>query len=47
MGYADVSGPIAYNGDIRGITVYNVSILKIADNQAKSDPMVKVGRLII
>lgn len=47
MGYADISGPFGDNGDIRGITIYNVPTLKIADSLANSDPMVKTGRLII
>ncbi len=47
IGYADISGPFGDNGDIRGITIYNVPTLKMADSLAKSDPMVKAGRLII
>jgi uncharacterized protein len=47
LGYADISGPFGDNGDIRGITIYNVPTLKIADSLANSDPMVKAGRLII
>lgn len=46
-GYADISGPFGDDGDIRGITIYNVPTLKIADSLANLDPMVKAGRLII
>jgi len=47
LGYADISGPFGDNGDIRGITIYNVPTLKMADSLANSDPMVKAGRLEI
>lgn len=47
LGYADISGPFGDNGDIRGITIYNVPTFNIADSLANSDPMVKAGRLII
>lgn len=47
MGYADISGPFGDNGEIRGITIYNVPTIEIADSLAKSDPMVKTGRLVI
>lgn len=47
LGYADISGPFGDNGDIRGITIYNVPTLKMADSLAKSDPMVKNGNLIV
>jgi len=47
LGYADISGPFADDGDIRGITIYNVPSLKMADSLANADPMVKSGRLII
>ncbi len=46
-GYADISGPFGDDGDIRGITIYNVPTLKIADSLANSDPMVIAGRLNI
>ena len=46
-GYADISGPFGDNGDIRGITIYNVPTLKMADSLANLDPMVKAGRLVI
>ena len=46
-GYADISGPFGDNGDIRGITIYNVPTLKMADSLANLDPMVKAGRLEI
>ncbi len=47
LGYADISGPFGDDGDIRGITIYNVPTLKMADSLAKSDPMVKAERLVI
>ena len=47
LGYADISGPFGDDGDIRGITIYNVPNQKMADSLANADPMVKAGRLII
>ncbi|MFS4483355.1 YciI family protein [Hyunsoonleella sp. 2307UL5-6] len=47
LGYADISGPFGDDGNIRGITIYNVPTLKMADSLASSDPMVKAGRLEI
>ncbi|WP_298893831.1 hypothetical protein [uncultured Psychroserpens sp.] len=47
MGYADISGPFGDDGDIRGITIYNVPTLAMADSLANADPMVKFGRLEI
>ena len=47
LGYADISGPFGDDGDIKGVTVYNVPTLKMADSLANSDPMVKAGRLEI
>ncbi len=46
-GYADISGPFGDDGEIRGITIYNVPTLQIADSLANMDPMVKAGRLVI
>ena len=46
-GYADISGPFGDNGDIRGITIYNVPTQEMADSLANMDPMVKTGRLAI
>jgi uncharacterized protein YciI len=46
-GYADISGPFGDDGDIRGITIYNVSTIQMADSLANMDPMVKAGRLQI
>lgn len=46
-GFADISGPFGDEGDIRGITIYNVPTLKMADSLANLDPMVKAGRLVI
>ncbi|PWH84042.1 hypothetical protein DIS18_05710 [Algibacter marinivivus] len=47
LGYADISGPFGDDGEMRGITIYNVPTLKIADSLANSDPMVIAGRLEI
>ena len=47
LGYADISGPFGDDGDIRGITIYNVPTLRMADSLANADPMVKAGRLEI
>lgn len=46
-GFADISGPFGDDGDIRGITIYNVPTQKMADSLANMDPMVKAGRLSI
>jgi len=46
-GYADISGPFGDDGDIRGITIYNVPTLQMADSLANLDPAVKAGRLLI
>ncbi len=46
-GYADISGPFGDDGDLRGVTIYNVPTLKMADSLANSDPMVIAGRLEI
>ena len=46
-GYADISGPFGDDGDIRGITIYNVPTLQIADSLANMDPAVQAGRLVI
>lgn len=46
-GFADISGPFGDDGEIRGITIYNVSTQKMADSLANMDPMVKSGRLTI
>lgn len=46
-GYADISGPFGDDGDIRGITIYNVPTLEMADSLANMDPSVKAGRLAI
>lgn len=47
MGYADISGPFGDDGTIRGITIYNVPNIEMADSLANADPMVKAGRLKI
>ena len=47
LGYADITGPFGDDGDIRGITIYNVPTQAMADSLANADPMVKAGRLEI
>ena len=47
LGFADISGPFGDDGDMRGITIYNVPTKDIADSLANSDPMVKAGRLSV
>lgn len=47
LGYADISGPFGDDGDIRGITIYNVPTLQMADSLANMDPAVQAGRLKI
>ena len=47
LGYADISGPFGDDGDIRGITIYNVPTFKMADSLANMDPAVQAGRLEI
>ncbi len=46
-GYADISGPFGDDGEIRGITIYNVPTLAMADSLASLDPSVRAGRLVI
>lgn len=46
-GYADISGPFGDDGDIRGITIYNVPTFQMADSLANLDPSVQAGRLEI
>jgi uncharacterized protein YciI len=46
-GFADISGPFGDDQDTRGITIYNVPTLKMADSLANLDPMVTSGRLEI
>lgn len=46
-GYADISGPFGDEGDVRGITIYNVPTLQMADSLANIDPAVQSGRLQI
>lgn len=47
LGYADISGPFGDDGELRGVTIYNVPTLKMADSLANADPMVIAGRLEI
>src|SRR5690606_27942749 len=46
-GYADLIGPFGDDGEIRGITIYNVPTLKMADSLANADPLVEAGRLTV
>jgi len=46
-GFADLIGPFGDDTEFRGVTVYNVPTLKMADSLANLDPMVKAGRLVI
>lgn len=46
-GYADISGPFGDDQEVRGITIYNVPTLEMADSLANMDPAVKAGRLVI
>lgn len=46
-GYADISGPFGDDQDLRGITVYNVPTLQMADSLANMDPSVQAGNLAI
>ncbi len=46
-GFADISGPFGDDGEIRGITIYNVPTLRMADSLANLDPMVQAGRLAV
>lgn len=47
LGFADISGPFGDDGEIRGVTIYNVPTQQMADSLANLDPMVKAGRLQI
>jgi len=44
-GKMDICGPLADDGDIRGICIYNVATKEEAEKLASEDPMVKAGRL--
>lgn len=46
-GFADISGPFGDEGEVRGITIYNVPTLQMADSLANLDPAVQAGRLVI
>lgn len=46
-GFADISGPFGDDLDVRGITVYNVPTLQMADSLANLDPSVQAGNLEI
>lgn len=44
-GYLSLAGPMAGEGEIKGVAVYNTPTLEMADSLARQDPMVKAGRL--
>lgn len=44
-GYMSLAGPMAGEGEIRGIAVYHTPTLEMADSLARLDPMVEAGRL--
>jgi uncharacterized protein YciI len=46
-GYADISGPFGDDQEVRGITIYNVPTLRMADSLANLDPSVKAGNLVV
>jgi len=46
-GKIDLNGPFMEDGDIRGISVYNVASEEEARKLASEDPAVKSGRLMI
>lgn len=47
QGKIDLNGPFLEDGDIRGISVYNVGSAEEAMKLASEDPAVKSGRLIV
>ncbi|WP_029033078.1 YciI family protein [Salinimicrobium terrae] len=44
-GYISLAGPLGDDGNIRGIAVYNIPTIEMADSLARLDPMVEAGRL--
>ena len=44
-GHACITGPMEYDGEIRGIVIYKTPTLEAADSLARLDPAVKSGRL--
>lgn len=47
LGYADISGPFGDVGNFKGITIYSVPNIEMADSLSNADPMVKAGHLAI
>ncbi len=47
LGFADISGPFGDDGEIRGITIYNVPTQQMVDSLANADPMVNASRLSV
>ena len=46
-GYLIMNGPCAEDGNLRGISIYQVGSLAEAQALAAEDPMVKIGRLVM
>lgn len=46
-GYLSLAGPLADDGDIRGIAIYHTASEEEADSLARLDPMVQAGRLTV
>lgn len=47
MGKTSITGPMAGEGDIRGIVVFNTATEEEARQLAENDPAVKAGRLVV
>lgn len=46
-GKISIAGPIAAEGEIRGIVIYNTATIEEARQLAEADPAVKAGRLVV
>jgi len=47
MGKLIAAGPFGDNGDLRGIFVFRVASLREAQDLCATDPMIKIGRLVV
>lgn len=47
MGKTSITGPMAGEGDIRGIVIFNTATEEEARQLAEKDPAVKAGRLVV
>ena len=47
LGKIIVAGPFGDNGDLRGIFVFRVASLREAQDLCATDPMIKIGRLVV